>query len=463
MHAARFWVFIASAAALAAPVAAHAAAAEIDRDALVEKHLSPLIDADLISGAVIGITLDGTVSYHTIGTLGDGSGDAPTRDTLYEIGSISKVITGAFFADAVRRGEVARDTPIDELLPDGFDAIDIEGVEVTLEHLATHTSGWPTAPMNIRPSDPERPFKGYTEDLMYRYADQAPPGSVPGTKHEYSNYGYGLLGTLIARNAGGDYEPMVEERILSPLGIEDMTITLDRDDLARMAPAMSEGRPSKNWETMGPLDPAGMWVADAEAVLGFLRAHLRRGADPIYDTLTKSRTTLMERGDAMPAMRWGWMVGGDGVTLWHNGGTGGYASFSCLNTLQNAAVVVLANGTTPLVTSAGDNIYHELLGIDRPAVTIDTSDHLSADAAAPLLGTYRNEYGLEITVTHEARRLFARVKGQPALKVVPTDEPRRYRYTGVEAELGFAEPEDGLSPALTLYQHGREFVCERVE
>ena len=459
MRSWKLWFWIGAAAAFAGS----APGGGLDRDAVVEKHILPIIEADLIESAVVGIALDGEVSYHPIGTLGDGSGAAPTKDTLYEIGSISKVITGVFFADAVRRGEVARDTPIDDLLPEGVDAPDIDGVEVTLEHLATHTSGWPTAPVNLRPSDPARPFKGYTEDRMYRYADQALPGSTPGTTHEYSNYGYGLLGTLIARRVGDAYEALVTRRVLEPLGIEDMMITLGEGAPARLAPPMSEGRPSANWETMGPMNPAGMWVADAEAVLNFIRANLRHGDEPIHRSLEISRTTLLEGGGGMPPMRWGWFVGGDGDSLWHNGMTGGYASFSAINTLRNAAVVVLANGTTPLVTRAGDNIFHELLGVRRPPVEIDGSDRVSEEAAAPLVGTYRSGSGHELIVTHEVGRLFARLKGQASLKIVPTGEPRRYRYTGVEAELAFAEPEGGASPAVTLYQNGYEIECERVE
>src|SRR5690606_18850622 len=123
--------------------------------------------------------------------------------------------------------------------------------------------GWPTAPINLMPADGERPFSGYTQDMMFAAVNAMPPKQTPGTEFEYSNFAVGLLGTLIANNAKsehqGDYEALVKERILMPLNINDFTIELNEEQTKRLAPPTVGGRNTKAWGKTGPIDPAGMW------------------------------------------------------------------------------------------------------------------------------------------------------------------------------------------------------------
>ena len=132
-------------AAVAVSVCSLASVAGVDRidrkEAIVQRHLEPVVEAGLIPGAVVGVYVDGVESYYSVGFSDFENGVKPSFDTLYEIGSISKVFTGVLFADAVRRGEVTKDTLVDDLLPEGVDAKDYKGTEVALWHLTTHTSG----------------------------------------------------------------------------------------------------------------------------------------------------------------------------------------------------------------------------------------------------------------------------------------------------------------------------------
>ena len=83
-----------------------------------------------------------------------GSGKAPDGKTIYEIGSASKAFTGVLLADAVNAGLVKLDDPLQKYVPKSVKVPVKEGKPITLEHLATHTSGLPRLPNNLLPKDP---------------------------------------------------------------------------------------------------------------------------------------------------------------------------------------------------------------------------------------------------------------------------------------------------------------------
>ena len=426
----------------------------------VHKHLDPVIEAGLIPGAVVGVYTDGEASYYTIGALDFDEGVEPSVETLYEIGSISKVMTGVLFADAIRRGEVTKETLVDDLLPEGVDAKDFKGTEVQLWNLTTHTSGWPTAPSNLRPTDPDRPFWGYTEEMLFEYISGASPKREPGTGFEYSNLSVGLLGNLIAHQAGMGYEEAVTKRVFEPMGIEGIKITLDTDELKRLAPATSSGRSTKPWEDIGPMNPAGMWVASAPAMLEFAIENLSDAEGEIYESLDAARESMFDSG--FGTVCFGWMLAKDGSSYWHNGMTGGYSSYLAVNRELETAVVVLTNGTTFFTTSAGEKLFQQVVGMNPDPVEIDMHEAIDKDYAQRLVGEYKGEF-FTMYVTSEAGKLFARITGQQALVVLETDKANTFRYEMVDAEIEFELPTEGEAVAVTLHQGGREMVSKRIE
>lgn len=442
----------------------HAADDRIEN--VVQRHLEPVIEAGLIPGAVVGVYVDGVESYYSVGFLDFENGVKPCFGTLYEIGSISKVFTGVLFADAVRRGEVSKDTLVDDLLPGGVDAKDYKGTEVRLWHLTSHTSGWPTGPANLRSVDGEDPFADYTLKKLYKYISAASPMTVPGEEFQYSNLAVGLLGTLIAQNADSEYEELVTERIFEPLGIEDILISLDDEDLLRLAPATSGGRMTKHWSTMGPLDGAGVWVASVPAMLGFAVANIEGGDGDVFESLEMAREPLADNAWG-GRVGFGWMLAGDKTTWWHNGMTGGYSSYMAVNPTLEIAVVVLSNGASGYTTPAGAKIFQELAGMDVEPVEI-AKQGVDEDYAQRLVGEYKGT-AFTIWITQKRGKVFARLDDQPVLALLPMDDEKRFRYEVVDAVLEFEIGDEGVgggggeATKVTLFQNGMEMPCDRVE
>lgn len=446
-------------------LAGHAVAAEPDYSAIVTKHISPAIESELIPGGVVGIYKDGETSYYPVGTLNYDVDQAPTDETLYEIGSISKVFTGVLFADAIRRGEVTRDTLVDDLLPDGYKVKSDEDEELKLWHLTTHTSGWATAPINIAPTDGDKPFTGYTQEMMFEAANLMAPKQAPGTGFEYSNFAVGLLGTLISVNANGEYEALVKERIIEPLGIENFTIELDEDQLAMLAPATASGVTVKAWGKTGPMDPCGMWVTNAPGLLEFAVANMKQfddSGEDITESLRLAREPLYKSESMGQQICSGWFIARNGHGYWHNGMTGGYSSYMGLTREMDLAVVVLTNGKAFETTIIGENILKAVAGMNPDPIEIEIAEKLDESTTDRLIGVYHSAMGFDMIISAARGKLFAQITGQQALELALVSG-NRYKIKLVDAQLEFDVPDEADASSVSLFQNGMEIKCERKE
>src|SRR5215471_14205992 len=156
-------------------------------------------------------------------------------DTVFEIGSITKVFTSTILADMVQRGEVSLDDPVARFLPPDVKVPERGGKKITLLDLATHSSGLPRMPTNFAPRNLDNPYADYGVDRLYAFlSGYALPRDI-GEKFEYSNLAVGLLGTALARRAGMDYETLVRTRITGPLKMDSTSITLTVEMKQRLA------------------------------------------------------------------------------------------------------------------------------------------------------------------------------------------------------------------------------------
>src|SRR2546430_2433544 len=178
-------------------------------DAEIKTMLRDYIDiANLGVGLVVGIADEHGARVVSHGKLDNGTDRDVDGNTLFEIGSITKVFTALLLQDMVEREEMKLDDPVQKYLPDSVKMPTYQGKEITLLHLATHTSGLP------RNSDGE----------FYRFLSRGILRQAPGTRQEYSNLGMALLGHALALKAGQDYDTLVIDRICRPLGMDSTRV-----------------------------------------------------------------------------------------------------------------------------------------------------------------------------------------------------------------------------------------------
>src|SRR5262249_20556032 len=154
------------------------------------------------------------------GRLAEDNDRHPDEDTIFEIGSITKVFTGLLLAEMVERGLVKLDDPIQKYLPVPVPQ------EITLLHLATHTSGLPCDPPGWKPRNNNNPFADYGTKELYAFLSSWRLEREIGTRYSYSNLGMGLLGHLLSLRVNMSFEDLVTRRICDPLGMDDTRIHL---------------------------------------------------------------------------------------------------------------------------------------------------------------------------------------------------------------------------------------------
>ena len=163
----------------------------------------PYLDSGTVMGMTVGILQKGettTLGYGHLsaGHLSDKDHRQPDGDTLYEIGSISKVFTGILLAKAVTQGSVQLDQPAGELLPSNV-KMPVHGKRpITLQDLSTHVSGLPRLPDSFTPADWSNPYADFTVENLYGFLNHCELSRDPGVKIAYSNLGVGLLGHLLS-------------------------------------------------------------------------------------------------------------------------------------------------------------------------------------------------------------------------------------------------------------------------
>src|SRR5262245_56734875 len=151
----------------------------------VEAQVQPFLDAELVSGLVIGLYNGGKTEIYGFGT--GPNQKPPDGSTLFELGPITTVYTALMLADSVQRREVDLDTPISDLLPLGVTVPTRDKVAITLKHLVLHGSGLPRMPPSLERRGPAPdPYAGYDENALYGDLIRSDLVATPGTQIAFS-------------------------------------------------------------------------------------------------------------------------------------------------------------------------------------------------------------------------------------------------------------------------------------
>lgn len=435
----------------------------------IRKILADRIDRDRQSvGIVVGIIEPAGRRVISYGTLAKDGRRPVDAGTVFEIGSITKVFTSLVLADMVQRGEVALTDPIAKYLPGEVRVPQRNGRQITLEDLSTHTSGLPRLPDNLRPADPANPYADYSVEQLYQFLSNYTLPRDIGSQFEYSNLGGGLLGHILARRAGMDYEALVRSRILVPLKMSDTAIRLAPAMQARLAaPYDGSLNAARNWD-LPTLAGAGALRSTATDMLAFLAANLGYTDSPLAAAmaamLKERRSAGPALGDARMDVGLGWMITTrkDAQIVWHNGGTGGYRAIIAFDPRRRVGVVALSNAGT--VAGVDDIAMHlldpavPLIGPTKPHTQISV-DPRSYDA---LVGRYQAAPTFVLTITREGDRLFVQATGQPRFELFPEGD-REYFLKVIDAQITFDANAGGHAPGLTLHQNGRDVPARRVD
>lgn len=337
---------------------------------LCRKHKVPGASVALIDGEQAEEAVTGVTNLKTrIRT---------TSDTLFQIGSITKVYTATLVMQLVDAGTVELDAPVRRYVPEFRLRDEDAASSVTVRQLLTHTSGI------------EGDYFGHFgrgDDSVAKYvASLSDIGTVypPGAMWSYCNTGYVLAGRLVEKVTGLTWERALREKLLAPAGLEEHVAFAEEAILHRTAAghiAKKEGARPKVaavWQLDRSSAPCGGTLcATARDAVGFAKIHLNEGrAEDGTQVISPAATKAMQqRHVAMPgedrnAMGLGWIVAdwsGETV-LWHSGGTIGQLAYLYAVPDRRFALCVLTNSTGggPVIDEITKKVFRERLGLETP-------------------------------------------------------------------------------------------------
>jgi D-alanyl-D-alanine-carboxypeptidase/D-alanyl-D-alanine-endopeptidase len=313
---------------------------------------------------------------------------------VFEIMSITKVLTSLLLADMAARGEVVVDDPVAKYLPPSVTLHEFEREHkkarpITLLDLATYTSGLPNMPGNLPPDwyAGPKPMADYTEAKLYEFLSSYVPKYEPGTHYEYANLSFGLLGIALARRAGKSYEELLIERVCGPLGLTHTRITLTGEMRRHLVQGHDlDLKPTQLWDW--PAMPGAGYVRSTASDLTiFLKACMGLAPTPLSTPIARLLATRKATPLAGTDVGMGWFISSsdgkadgkaegkaDGKSdgkeeiVWKSGLSTGCSTFIGFSTKRRRGAVLLSNFLWQPIDAGTINMGLKMINPDFPSV-----------------------------------------------------------------------------------------------
>jgi CubicO group peptidase (beta-lactamase class C family) len=323
---------------------------------------------------VVGLIDPNGTKVYSFGNISK-ENNMPVNDgTIFNIDSITKTFTTLALADMVKQEVVNLNDSIEKYLPSNVTVPQYNGTKITLEDLATHTSGLPFMPSNIWINNTVGKINpNYNSTLLYEGLSNTTLSSKPGTKFLYSDFGMGLLGHVLSLKEGIPYEQLVKGRILDVLGMNDTKINLSENDIKYRFPVGHQN----GSETQTPKIPsviagAGGLRSTASDLLKYLSANIGLLHTKLDDSIALQH--LIQHPALLPnpmnyssyvALGWAVLTNFGTETLDHTGSINGWnANVAFIPSKQIGVVSLCSCDLTDMNTGTLDFVLLNLTGID---------------------------------------------------------------------------------------------------
>jgi serine-type D-Ala-D-Ala carboxypeptidase/endopeptidase len=344
----------------------------------IKSLINDRLDKNKTNAAIaIGFIDPNGTQFYSHGKMSNTSNATVDENTIFSIGSTTKVFTTTLLADMVNKGLIKLDDPIEKYLPSNVTVPQYNGHKITIEDLATHTSGLPEFPDNYCPSfDPAKTkvvdsvqyrkdlfncTKNYTFDQFYQALSNITLSREPGSKVEYSTFGIGLLGHILTLKSNmSSFDKLLEHDILDVLGMNDTSFGLSDSEKSRLAIGHFNGQELPTLNMSSPIAPGGALHSTVSDMLKFLSANMGLIKTKLDDAMQESHLIRHSTGQLLPNnlqasgnnnnigvyVGLGWFITTNfgHEVIWHNGATvGGYNAYMAFNPITERGIVILCS------------------------------------------------------------------------------------------------------------------------
>lgn len=288
--------------------------------------------------------IDGdSVTYYGVIRENDTLQSIQNEDSIFQIGSISKVFTSTLLADFVLKNKIDLEAPIQKYFDFSLKSIQKDGKSITLKTLSNHTSGLPRLPSGMTMSsimNPDDPYKDYTQEKLNTYLrEKMSLKNTPGTKMAYSNLGVGLIGDILTNVSGKSYEELLQDKIFKPYNMDSSSSERDALTTIPVSGLSPSGKKVPSW-TFTTMKGAGAIYSTVKDLSKFAKKNFQ--TDEVLD-FQKTKTFEISEKQSI-ALGWFIVTNKEGNEFYfHNGATGGYMSSMALDVKNQKAVIILSN------------------------------------------------------------------------------------------------------------------------
>jgi len=378
-------------------------------------------------------------------------GNANAPDVKFHLGSVTKQFTATLVLLLQQDGKLNIDDPVSKYLPDTPKTWE----KITLAELLGHTSGIPNF-TDVKEFGEWR-MNPHTAAEELAFFKDKPLDFEPGTKFAYSNSNFEVLGAVIEKVSGKKYVDMLQERILTPLGMKDSGLDTDELILARRAQGYMPGKDGlvlARSESMTVPWAAGSMYSTTGDLLKWEHG-LFDGKVLNADSL--KRMTTPGKGNYGLGV---FISEKDGVKVVdHGGGIEGFNTHLAYAPEKHIAVVVLANVNGGAPGQMGGQLMDVALGKPVTLASELKAAPITKDELAKFVGVYDLEVGVSITFAVDGDGLTGQVGGQSAFPLMYLglkDGHPRFTAAKVGAEIEFVPDASGVFASIVLHQGGQD-------
>ena len=375
--------------------------------------LPGLLAEHQVPGAAVAVSAGGEVIDVAAGLLSKSTEVEATPDSVFQIGSITKLWTSTLVMQLADEGKLDIDAPLRRYLPEFRLADEQAAAQITVRQLLCHTAGFEGDIFTDT---------GPGDDCVEKFV--ATLGSVaqlfpPGEMFSYNNAGFCVLGRIVEVLRGKQYDACLREHLFAPLGLTHAATTANEAILFRAAVGHiepgpdAEPQPAPVWSLARSNAPAGSMLAmRPRDLLTFARMHSSGGVAPDGTAVLSPATVaaMQEQQVKLPElaiMGTSWGLGWEmfdwpgGPVIGHDGGTIGQSAFLRMVPEQDVAIALLTNGGDAIAVylEVYGHLLRELAGVAVPAMPLPPAEPARVDASR-YLGTYSCEVA-DLTVTQD--------------------------------------------------------------
>jgi CubicO group peptidase (beta-lactamase class C family) len=378
---------------------------------LVER-LPQLLSETQVPGAAVAISSGDEVIDAAAGVLSKATGVEATPDSVFQVGSITKVWTATLVMQLVDEGKLDLDAPVRNYLPEFRIADEAAAAAITVRQLVSHQAGFEGDIFTDT---------GPGDDCVEKYVatlGDVPQLFAPGEMFSYNNAGFCVLGRLVEVLREKTFDECLRERLFTPLQLTHAATgpydaILHRAAVGHLQPEPDdEPQPAPMWALVRSNVPAGAMLAmRPRDLLAFARMHMNGGAGPDGPVLSAASVKAMQQRQVelpdLGVLGSAWGLGWEifdfpgGAVIGHDGGTIGQAAFLRIVPERDVAVTVLTNGGNPfpLYTEIVGRALRDLAGVEVPPFPAPDGAGPPADAER-YLGRYASSL-FDITVSRD--------------------------------------------------------------